>query len=108
MIFEPIAQKTIAPEVMRVVVRLEKAVLGHDPSHFVTHVRAKYRCGNRRMVVGCEIITDVVHQSAEHHFVVCTRGLGTGCGLQRVREATDGVALQRGVESPQPCQNPRR
>ena len=66
MIFELITPMTIAAKVMRVVVGLKQTVLRDDPSHLVTHVGPQNRCGKRRVVVGCEVVTDIVQQCTDH------------------------------------------
>jgi hypothetical protein len=78
-ITQPIACVAIATEVMHVVVVLEESVMLNDPGNFGPHVRPYDGGCHFRVIVGRDLIADVVQKRGEDQLVIgpiaqCTSG----------------------------------
>ena len=90
MIAQALARVAIPAEVVHVVIVLEQAVLRDDPGDLRPHVRPQDRRGELRVVVGRELIADIVQQCADDQLLVGAVALRARGGLQRVLRRLTG------------------
>jgi len=100
----PVSSIRITVEVMGVVVRLELAVVLDDPIGPFRHVGSEDRRREFAMVVGRQLVPDIVQQRRHDQFLVRAVAMRPGRGLERVLEPVDLKRQRLVLERPQLCQ----
>jgi hypothetical protein len=101
MIAEPFAQVPVQPQVVEVIVALERAVILADPVFLFRHERLEDRGGDFRVVVGAQRIADVVQQRHDDIAFPAPVAVSARGGLQAVLEAIDRKPAEIAVEQPE-------
>ena len=98
MVAPALASVAITAEVMHVIVVLEQTVLRHDPAHFRSHVGAQYRRRELGVVVGRQLIADVVNERRHDHLFVGPVLHGAGGGLKTMPQPADRITFDGVIE----------
>ena len=80
-------------------------MLRDDPGDLLAHVGTQYCGGDGGVVIGRELIADVMHQCRDHQLIVSAIAPSPCRRLQRVLQPADPVTLQSGAQLAQRVQD---
>jgi hypothetical protein len=100
-ILEAIARIAVAAEMVHVIVILEQAVLLDDPGHLGAHVRTDDGGGEFGVIVGRQLVADIVDQCRQQQLIVGAVVESAGGYLQAMPEPADRISCQGMIQPAQ-------